>query len=144
MDKVDIQHCRMKCYQLTLPFPNTWKWVLFPCTSPSLEAWLTPLPAHLSGQPQHRFWHQLSSGPDHREHTDHRLLLWVPRKQRPLQEFLHPLCRGLRDVLGRLEAWNQRGSGHECLWVTHSVQCEFCHKYGKFSFSFSTRKKSIF
>lgn len=28
MHKVDNQYCRMKCYQLTLPFPNTWKWVL--------------------------------------------------------------------------------------------------------------------
>lgn len=112
------QYCRMKCYQPTLPFLSTWKWVLFPCTC-IFETWVTPFPAPPPGQPQHRFWHRLSYGPDHWEHTDHRLLLGVPGKQRPLQEFLHPLCRGLWDLLGRLEAWNTRGSGHECLWVAH-------------------------
>lgn len=77
----------------------------------------------LSGQSQHRFWHWLSTGPDHWKHADHRLLLWVLGKQRSLQELLHSLRRRFRDIVGWLEAWSPRESSHECLWVAHTLDC---------------------
>lgn len=132
----------MNCYQLTL-FQTHGGGFFFHVRPPPWGL-ANPLPPCLAGQPQHRLRHRLSSGPDHREHTDHRLLLWVPGQQRPLQELLHPLCRGLRDILGRLEAGNPRGSGYECLWVMHSVRVGIVlNKYCRFCFSFITRKENV-
>lgn len=90
---------------------------------PSHVSHVTLFHTCLSGQPQHRFWHWLSAGPDHRKHADHRLLLRVLGKQRSLQELLHSLRRRFRDIVGWLEAWGPRGSSHECLWVAYTLDC---------------------
>lgn len=94
-----------------------------PCPSPSHVCHVTVFHTCLSGQPHHRFWHWLSTGPDHRKHADHRLLLRVPGEQRSLQELLHSLRWGFRNIVGWLEARNPRGSGHECLWVAQNLDC---------------------
>lgn len=115
----------MVCYnKLLLLLPNKQTELcsfFFP--SPSHVSHVTLFHTCLSGQPQHRFWHWLSNGPDHRKHTDHRLLLWVLGKQRSLQELLHSLRRRFRDIVGWLEARSPRGSSHECLWVAHTLDC---------------------
>lgn len=112
------------CNKLMLLLPNKQKCVVFfPCPSPSHTSHVTLFHTCLSGQPQHRFWRWLSTGPDHWKHADHRLLFWVLGKQRSLQELLHSLRWGFRNIVGWLEAWSPRGSSHECLWVAHTLDC---------------------
>lgn len=118
VNDVDRQ-CRLASYRFVLPIPNKDKCEVF-FMSFTLTR-VTLFHTCVSGQPQHRFWHWFSAGPNHRKHVDHCLLLWVLGKQRSLQELLHSLRWRFWNIVGWLEARSPRGSRHECLWVVYTL-----------------------